>query len=449
MNPNQAILKLTYDKVKDGLFSVKLRICYQNQRPRYHLPVKEGVLIKPDVYKRLMVFHQTRSERTGRDIQNLYALIAPFIKKAQSIIDAMAKANAPFSFARFEQQFYGQAETTPHDVLSYLDKLSAQMEREGRVGNADAYANARKSLQRFMASLTSAESKVGRELVLPFEQITPEWLSQYEAWMLRFGRLSRKKNNPVPERPATLTTVGIYLRQVRAAFNAAINDKVIAETVYPFGAKLFVIPTGSNPKKALRKSVIRQIIEYPCEPGSFEERGRDLWVLSYLSNGMNLSDIASLRWEQISYAEESITFVRNKTSRSRRGNQTKVVAALFPESRAIIERWAAADRTQTGYVFPFLTEQMSARRKKMIVTQVINITNKYMKRIGKTLGVSAEIRTYEARHSFASALLKSGADPVYIKDKLGQSTLKSTESYLTTILDEDEQSVLRKSLLDD
>jgi integrase len=100
-------------------------------------------------------------------------------------------------------------------------------------------------------------------------------------------------------------------------------------------------------------------------------------------------------------------------------------------------------------VFPFLTSDMTPRQQKTTITQLVKITNKYMKRIGQALGVTTDIKTYEARRSFASAVLKAGGGLVYIKEKPGQSSLKSTEAYLTTILDEDEQSVLRKLLLGD
>lgn len=452
MNKNEASVKLTYDKVKDGLFSVKIRVCYQQERPRYHLPIKETIIVKPDVYKRLVSYHQTRSKQTAKDIQQLYSLIEPFLEKAESI----CKQLTVFSFPKFEALFYNKlvAEESPGDVISFLHQLYILNDSQGRIGNADSYNNARKSMIRFLDSITVEEqisylhNPFNRDApVLPFESVTIDFLNHYERWMLQYGRVSKKKEGGQPK-PATLTTVGIYLRQVRAAFNEAIRKKVITKDTYPFGPKDFVIPAGANTKKAIKKSIIRQIIEFDCEPGSFQERGRDLWVLSYLTNGMNLSDICSMRWSQVDYNEKAITFTRNKTSRTRRGNQIKVVASLFPESEAIIERWGTKTRILNEYVFPFVNDSMSPRQKKMTITQVINVTNKHMKLIGKALGVAMDIRTYEARHSFASAVLKAGGDVVYIKDKLGQSTITSTESYLTSIHDEDEQSILRKSLLD-
>ncbi|MCK8493568.1 site-specific integrase [Spirosoma sp. RP8] len=454
MNPTEATVKLTYDKVKDGMVSIKLRVCYQTERPRYHLPVKEGVIVSPDTYKRLIAYHQTRSGRTAEDIRSLYAQILPFIERAEKIIESLT----PFSFARFESLFYAQnaisEKPEANDVLGALMASHAQMDKEGRIGNADAYRSAAQSLKRFVDSLSNAEraelmptpaKKNAATNLLRFDHITPAFLHQYEAWMLRYGSVARKEGNAPT--PASLTTVGIYLRQLRTVFNNAIDDKVIEKSVYPFSRKGYVIPTGRNVKKALRKNVIRDIMAYECEPATLEERSRDLWVLSYLSNGMNLTDICNLRWSNISFADQTITFVRKKTSRTQRGNPITVVASLFDETKAIIERWGNRDRLAGSYVFPFLNDQMDPRRKKRTISQLVKTTNKYMKLIAKELGVEVEIKTYEARHSFASAMLKAGADLVYIKDKLGQSSLKSTESYVVSLHDEDEQTMLRNSLL--
>ena len=105
MNPSVASVKLTYDKVKGNYFSVKLRICYGNDRPRYHLPVKEGAIVKPDVYKKLVIYHQTRSERVSDEVKRVYLLVSPFIEKAQKVIDTLPV----FSFSKFEQHFFSNS----------------------------------------------------------------------------------------------------------------------------------------------------------------------------------------------------------------------------------------------------------------------------------------------------------------------------------------------------
>lgn len=426
------------------MLSVKLRISHGTRRIRYALPVKEGIIVSRATYERLVIYHQTRHKRTSEDIRVVYALIAPHLDKAQQVISQLRE----FSFPAFESAFYSQSVAgDAGDVILTLQQKSKQMIAEGRIGNAANYQSAAQSLSAFITGLERKErvGLLGASIVegaplLRFSQLTPALLLRYEQWMLRAGNL-------ITGKPASLTTVGIYLRHLRAIVNEAIAAGIVDRKDYPFGRKGYIIPAGRNIKKALKKEVIRQIMDYACVPGSLEERSRDLWLFSYLSNGMNLSDVCGLRWSNIDYQSRTIVIVRNKTSRSQKGNQVRIVATLFPESQAILERWGNKESAPNGYVFPFLKEDMDARRQKAVIAQLIKLTNKWINRIGQALGIDQEINTYQARHSFASALLKAGANVSFIGEKLGHSSLKSTESYLSTFEDEDTREMMRKSLL--
>jgi len=186
------------------------------------------------------------------------------------------------------------------------------MESEERLGSAASYRDTGISLRRFISSFNDAERsrflKIPKPAkrnaqkptaILRFEHVTPDFLKAYEQWMLLYGRAAKKKKlkkgEAAVDTPATLTTVGIYCRQLRSVFNDAIRDKVVSSELYPFGKGGYVIPAGANIKKALSKTDVMKIISYQSEPGSYEERGRDLWVVSYLSNGMNITDICNIK----------------------------------------------------------------------------------------------------------------------------------------------------------
>ena len=79
------------------------------------------------------------------------------------------------------------------------------------------------------------------------------------------------------------TTVGIYLRPLRAIFNKAIEEGDIVADIYPF--KKYQIPTGQNIKKALDKSELKKLFTTQVEPGSPKEKARDFWFFSYQCNG--------------------------------------------------------------------------------------------------------------------------------------------------------------------
>lgn len=380
-----------------------------------------------------------------------------YFKRAQAIINELGDK---FTFDAFSDALanYGKEKPAPTeqtDVLAALLAKTATMKKADRVGNAELFDLAAKSLRRFVDSFSDEERKEflnipiphGRKqprpvAVLRFEHLTPDFLTTYEQWMLHYGKTPRTKINPGEGSPATLTSVGIYLRHVRAVVNDAIEAGSMPRNAYPFGPNGYVIPAGSNPKKALPKTDIDKIKLYEPLPGTMEQRSHDLWLFTYYCNGINLTDICHLTWAQVDLKASKLTFIRQKTSRTRKNNQMQITAHLRPETLAILDRWATKDKSPGNYVFPFLALDMDAQRRKDVVKQITLITNRWMRKIAPQLGIDADVTTYAARHSFATVLLKSKASLAFISKSLGHTNLKTTESYLGSFDDEEAKEFL-------
>ncbi|WP_234733442.1 tyrosine-type recombinase/integrase [Tellurirhabdus bombi] len=443
MNINQATIKLTTRPAKDGMVSVQMRVTFQRQQRRFSFPIKEGVIISPASYEKLDKYHQTKSARTAEDIKLLYARLEPHLQKAEDLCEKLQ----PFALDSFLEAFYKEQQEPSNvvDVIAALREMATRMNKEDRISTADGNLTTASSLERFLKSISASDRKalLGSEEVLTYRHITPAFLGAYEKWMLKYGKASRKPGGKPG--PATLTTVGIYLRTLRTLYNQAIEKGLAKMEDYPFSKKGYTIPAGQNAKKALSKEEVLKIINYSCAEG-MEQRGRDLWIFSYLSNGMNVADICRLRWKAIDQQAGTITFVREKTRRSRKGNQTQISVDLFPETESIIERWCTPTRSPNDFVFPFINDAMDARQQKTVIHQVIKMTNKYVNRIAEAVGIQADVNTYEARHSFATILLQSEAPVAFISQALGHTNLKTTESYLGSFGDEKKKKYL-KSLL--
>jgi integrase len=227
------------------------------------------------------------------------------------------------------------------------------------------------------------------------------------------------------------------LRHLRAVFNEAITNKLVPGSVYPFGKGGYIIPAGTNPKKALDKEDVVEILTYnSVDHKSFEQRSKDFWTLSYLTNGANFSDLFTLRWHNIDLKAKTISFVRNKTARTRKANQQVITARLFDESIIIINRWANKDQSSNSYVFPFINDNMNELRKMATLKQLIKVTNKWMEHIARKLEIGSEVSTYAARHFFATILLRSNAPLAFISQSLGHTNLKTTQNYLGSFSDD-------------
>jgi len=213
---------------------------------------------------------------------------------------------------------------------------------------------------------------------------------------------------------------------------------------YPFGKGKFEIPAGSNVKKALTVSEVGKIYNYPSLNGSSEERARDLWIFSYLCNGINVKDIARMKFKNID--RDSIVFVRAKTERKQRQNQKSIVVPLTPEIKRIIKRSGNKPTSKEQYVFPILREGLTPEKERALIQQATKTINKYIKRIVTDLKIKKEVTTYTARHSFATVMKRSGASTEFISESLGHSNLATTENYLASF-EMDTKRKLAKNLL--
>lgn len=382
---------------KDGTFPLKLRVTYQRKRKYYNLPYS----FTPQDFQKIT------GEKPRGQWKDLKLELSLIEGKAKEII----KSLPVFSFSDFEVRFLNKGGRT---LTAYFDRKIKELEQSGRVETALSYRSARGSLVNFLHKET-----------IRFDDITPERLRKYEAWMLSRG------NSP--------TTVGIYLRNVRHLFNEAIRQ---GEKIrYPFGrGLLYKIPAPRSIKKALSLSDIVKIFKYKPETSS-EYYCRDLWAFSYLCAGINVKDIALLKYENIS--GEFLHFRRAKTAATNVTGRP-VSVYLSDEARAIIDRWGNKPEYQGSFIFPILQGNPSAREIQMQVRQAVKMINETMKQVAQKAGITEPVTTYTARHSFATVLKRSGASVEFISEMLGHTSIKTTAAYLDSFEDEAKKELLKK-----
>ncbi len=401
-----AVVHDTRVKRTDGTYAVKLRVTYNREQKYYPVNVH---LTKED-------WARTQSEKPRNEFKEHKLYFSRIEQRALDII----KELQPFSFEGFEKKFDQRVDRTK-DVLTYLDNYIKQLSKDNRSGTADSYQCAYNSFKKYL------ESK-GRKR-LNFGDVTPDWLKDYESWMLE-----NEKSN---------TTIGIYLRSLRTIINIAIEDGTLAREFYPFGKRKYQIPSGRNVKKALIISDIQKIVTYKTTTVA-EDRARDLWLFSYLCNGANVKDIARLQYRNIDNSK--ITFIRAKTERTTKQDLKPIVVMLLPEIKNIIEKWGVKPIKPETFVFGIISKNDSAEEELAKVRQATKTINKYMKRIGKDLTLDINLTTYTARHSFATVLKRSGAPTEFISESLGHKDLRTTENYLDSFEDSVKESFQRQLL---
>jgi integrase/recombinase XerD len=276
------------------------------------------------------------------------------------------------------------------------------LEAQERIGTSECYFTTLMNLLRFKSSLR-------------FEDVTITFLYEYERWMLSHGR--------------SLTTIGIYLRALRSIFNMQIAENQIPQACYPFGKRKYQIPTGANVKKALELSDIKKIYDYsPQSENKNEAFAKDIWLFGYFSNGINIKDIAYLKY--INIDEDFLIIKREKTKFTTRSKPKNILIPINDDMRAIIERWGNKDKDADNYIFPVLENGLSAHRKRELVQCFTTIVNKWMKKIAENAGIKKKVLTMTYRHSYATVLKRAGVSSEFIKEQLGHTDLQTTENYL-------------------
>lgn len=356
--------------------------------------------------------------------------------------EVIAQIGNPFTFEMFVKGMGSLNDQIKpeweNNIIADLQTKAASLKKQNKLSDSNLFESVRTSLIRFNKG----------NLILPYHVITKDFLTNYQTWMMEKGKkFPGKGKNERPDGPASITTVGIYLRYVRNLFNEKINNKLIDIDIYPFANKGYTLPASKNIKKALTIADIGNIIKYDASAHKTKEQSRDLWLFSYLSNGLNFADILELKWKNVDKKNSTIVFIREKTKESTKSDISKIQIDLPPISWDIINKWSTPPGSY--YLFPFYNERMSPERKKKIKSQVIKTVNKYMTAISNELQIPFDVKTYAARHSFATILLRSEAPLAFISQKLGHSSILTTQNYLGSFEDDKVKKYLSALLPDD
>jgi len=420
---------------KDGHYPVKLRVTFDRKQKFYtmrYIPEKVGEdfteyqkfwLRKVDksISMTEQEFKRVRKDNPSEPYKTIDVYIRAQENEAMAAIATIVNKH-PFTFEAFEEVYFAHAKDD-QDVFAAIYNKASVLRKEGKIGTAITYECTLNSLNDF----TAKEN-------YPYTAVTVKFLKDYEKWMM--GRTVGKK----AKRPISKTTVSMYLRCLRAIF----NEKAPEGTAYPFGKGKYTIPSWNHNKRALTQSDVAKIAGYSAINGSKEELSRDLWLFSYLCNGINFKDIACLKRSNIK--ADTIVFERSKTEKHG-SDVVDITVIITRQIGRIIDRWGVKPSTPEMYIFPILKDGMTPNDQHRTVAQMIKTTNKYMKRITSHLELPIAT-TYVARHSFATVLKRSGASVEFISESLGHKNISTTQNYLANFEIEEKRKWAEKLLPD-
>jgi len=266
----------------------------------------------------------------------------------------------------------------------------------------------------FHVTLSRLKKFMGDE-DMAFVDIDINFIRRFEDWQVHRG--------------IALTTRSIDLRGFRTIWRNAIKEKHCPENHYPF--KDFAFGKYNNPKtkkRAISQEQFKKIAELDLGDDDKLINSRNYFMFSYYCRGLNFTDLASLKWVNIT--DGFINYVRAKT-------KEEFSFKLHPVALQILEYYKNLEgNSDAGYVFPILykrhaTIRSERDRKQKIRTRV----NGDLKTMAEMAGIEKNITTYVARHTYATTLKAKGHTIEEIGKTLGHDNTKTTEIYLDEIGD--------------
>ncbi len=316
-----------------------------------------------------------------------------------------AANDVEFNWLAFEGSFFQtkQADDGPAHLFTSIESHAEKVMQEERTKNSLS----------FKGTLNRVKAFHNRKC-LSLHLVTFVWRSDFEAILREAG--------------LRVSSVGIHDRNIRTVFNWEISKGRLKQDFYPFGRNRYIPPSATRVKKALSYEEVMKIFNYE-PPHPTESWARDMWIFSYLGNGMNIKDLALLRYENI--VGEEIHFVRAKTLRKTMDNQRMVHVFLHPHMREIMRCWGKQEPEPQSFIFDIMEEgAIQPEQECRNVSQAVKTINKYMKQIGKNLELSKLPTCNFARHTYSTVLKRANVPITVISEALGHFSVKTTEIYL-------------------
>lgn len=183
----------------------------------------------------------------------------------------------------------------------FVSRFEAYMSALGKPRTRDIYKG---TLSKVLAFDPKARQ-------LSFEDVNRDWLTRFELFMSASCPSKNGRN--------------IHLRNIRAVFNAAIDDGVTS--FYPF--RKFKIRPVATAKRAVSVEVLRSLFSYPVE--EYQRKYVDAFKLVFCLIGINVIDLL----DAAPLVDGRLVYSRSKTARLYN-------LKVEPEALEIIERYTGS-----------------------------------------------------------------------------------------------------------
>ena len=291
------------------------------------------------------------------------------------------------------------------EFAAFAETLIGQKREEGHLSLATKYQSSLNSLNRFLD---------GR--LLTFDEMDASQMLSYENYL--------KKQGLCPN------TTSFYMRNLRAIYNQAVEQGLTPQN-YPF-ARVYT-GIAKTVKRAVNIEEVQKIKTKELPADSTVAFSRDIFLFSFYTCGMSLTDIAHLKKTDLQ--GDNLSYCRRKTGQ-------RINIHWEPCMQQVADKYK---NEGSPYLIPIITcpgeDEVRQYQNK------IHLINHHLKKLGEELGLSSKLTSYVARHSWASIAKSQDVPVAAISEAMGHTTERTTRIYLksfeNTLVDGANQKVLR------
>lgn len=250
---------------------------------RKHLTM--GVSLPPEQWD----FQKNEPKRSYPFRESVMRLIEATLLKYHRQIDEFNEEGRDYSLSMLINTV--EQPTKRMTFGAFIDEHITWLESQKRMGYAASFKDLNNTLHNHLGTLD-----------FMFSDINSSFLRAFVGYQRSNGN--------------ELNTIGIRLRCLRVLFNKAIEENVVRREYYPFSKFKVSDYAESTAKRAITKADIKRIIELdPREVSGYYTPylflGKDIFLFSYLSCGINFWGIAKMKYGDI--ADGTLTYRRQKT----------------------------------------------------------------------------------------------------------------------------------------
>lgn len=377
----------------NGTFPLKMRIAHKGEKA--YIPMDISLSLEQWDGK-AVINHE--NEKALNDLLTTKKALADSTILKFGLTNSVDKLSASQIKTLIDTGGETTTKTSGHNFLEYYEKRMAEAKKNNTRMSYESALNRMKLFDPLLSVRT-------------FEDIDEEYI--------------RKMDKAWEDAGLTTNSRAVYMRNIRAVFNDAIDDKITTADAYPF--RRFSIKKTPTKKINLSLEELRMLRDYPIV-NAFQEKYRDIFMLCFYMRGINMVDLLALKKDNIRAGR--INYIRSKTGKF-------YSVKIEPEMKVILNRYKGVQ-----YLIDVCDGAKTEKEFEAKYKGFLQRMDKGLKKIGpytrKGLGgkkhinpILPKLSQYWCRHTTATLMAEMGYSNEIVACSLGHEFgIKTTNIYI-------------------